>query len=445
MRQLGNNNEGQLIIDQPSIVVATDLYPSDVAQLPTEQVLGLLLERGGATSHSAILARALGIPAVVGIGPVLRTVSEGQEVCLDGSSGQLWLSPSQEEVRTLRMRRETQRIERGSLLRRSSEPTYTHDGKRILVAANIGTDADAVAAATFGAEGVGLFRTEYLFLGSNSPPDEAEQMAIYRNVSHAIKGAPIIVRTLDIGGDKSIPYLSHPSEDNPFLGMRGIRFCLGNPKLFKTQLRALLQVGFTEPIKIMLPMVSTVEEIHQTQEIMEEAREELISEDKPYKSSPEIGIMIETPAAVLNAEQLAQEVDFFCIGTNDLTQYIMAADRGNPRVGHLIDPFQPAVLHAIRHVIAAAHNAGIWISMCGEMAGDPMATELLVGMGLNEFSMSAPAIPFVKERIRSLTISTAQATVANILALKTADEVKSYLTAKHKTSDHTTDCDHNSA
>ncbi len=429
LRHLCGQEEVALVLDQPSIIVAEDLHPSDTAELPMDQVLGLLLERGGATSHSAILARALGIPAVVGIGPILQTVTDGQTVGLDGSSGRLWLSPTDPEVTQLHEQRQAWLDERQRLLKNASEPTFTQDGKRIEVAANIGSLVDAKGAVAFGAEGVGLFRTEFLFMERTEAPTEAEQIAAYQGVAQALDGAPVIIRTLDIGGDKPIPYLNQLPEENPFLGWRGIRFCLGNPDLFKTQLRALLQAGADQSIKIMLPMVSTVEEVRQTKALMGEARAELTAEGKSFNPDQELGIMIETPAAVLNAAQLASEVDFFSIGTNDLTQYVMAADRGNAQVAELISPFQPAVLRAIHAVVEAAHEANLWIGMCGEMAGNPVATPLLVGLGIDELSMSAGAIPKVKQVLRSLTIEAASQVAQNALTFDSAISIRDYMSS----------------
>lgn len=404
LRHLCQTEDETIAFAQPSIVIAADLHPSDTAQLPTDQVLGILLERGGATSHSAILARALGIPAIVGCGPQLQAVSDGQTVGLDGTSGELWLSPSGDEIARLKKQRQAHIDEQQNLRLNAAEPAITKDGKRIEIGANISSVRDAEQALQFGAEGVGLFRTEFLFMDRHEAPSEEEQLAAYRGAAQAMNGQPVIIRTLDIGGDKPIPYLNYQPEENPFLGLRGIRFCLNNVGIFKTQLRALLRAGADYPIKVMLPMVSTIDEVRQTKVLLGEIRAELTAEGIPFDSEQALGIMIETPAAVLNADQLAAEVDFFSIGTNDLTQYVMAADRGNAQVAELVDPFQPAVLHAIRTAIDAAHNAGIWIGMCGEMAGDPAATELLVGMGLDELSMSAGAIPKVKAVIRALSL-----------------------------------------
>ncbi|MEZ4709899.1 MAG: phosphoenolpyruvate--protein phosphotransferase [Caldilineaceae bacterium] len=427
LRHLAGEGGAALALTQPSIMIAADLPPSAAARLPVDLVLGLLLKRGGATSHSAILARSLGIPAVVGLGDALEELSEGQIVGLDGHTGQVWLAPIDAEIEALHSQRAAWQAEQLRLRQMAQGPTYTQDGQRIEIAANIGNAAEARTAAALGAEGVGLFRTEFLFMERDAPPSEDEQVEAYTAAAQALNGAPVIIRTLDVGGDKPIPYLNQPPEENPFLGLRGIRFCLAQPALFRTQLRALLRVGAEQNIRIMLPMVSSLREVKETQVLIEEVKRELSAAGIPYSETPQVGIMIETPAAVWAADALARAVDFFSIGSNDLTQYIMAADRGNAGVAKLISPLQPAVLRAMQHVVQAAHAADIWVGICGELAGNPLAAPLLVGLGLDELSMSAPMIPQVKDVIRGLTTAEAQQLAAKALECQTPAEVASLL------------------
>ena len=372
LRHLCGESGKTLTLDEPSILVAADLHPSDTARLPTDQVLGLLLQRGGATSHSAILARSLGIPAVVSVARALGDLEAGQIVGFDGSTGQVWLTPTATEVEALKAQRAARQTEQQRLLEPALAPTYTQDGKRIVVAANIARPVEAQRAARLGgAEGVGLFRTEFLFMDRAAPPSEEEQFVAYCAAARAFGGAQVIIRTLDVGGDKPIAYLNQQREANPFLGLRGIRLCLTQPALFKTQLCALLRAGANHNIKIMLPMIDTLHEVRQAKLLLQEAQRELEVANVCIDHMPEIGIMIETPAAVWAASALAQEIDFFSIGSNDLTQYVMAADRGNASVAELVTSVQPPVLHAIRQVVEAAHAAGIWVGICGGAGGKP--------------------------------------------------------------------------
>ncbi|MEM7126387.1 MAG: phosphoenolpyruvate--protein phosphotransferase [Chloroflexota bacterium] len=431
LRHLCGESIAPLTLSEPVILVASDIHPSDAAQLPVDQVLGILLKRGGATSHSAILARSLGIPALVGLGTHLDHVRTGQIVGFNGTSGQLWIEPDDQELQAMEAERIEWLAQQQKLVQAALQPTFTRDGERVEVAANIGTSAEATNAAEAGAEGVGLYRSEFLFMNRDNAPSEDEQVAAYIAAAQAFgppfEQAPVIIRTLDVGGDKPIDYLEQPQEENPFLGWRGIRFCLGNLSLFKTQLRALLRAGAAHNIKVMLPMVNSVDEVRQTRALLQDIQSELMAEGIGFNRHMELGIMVETPAAVWSAAHLAQEVDFFSIGTNDLTQYIMAADRGNANVAEQVTPFQPAVLQAIHHVVVTAHSAGIWVGMCGELAGNPLATPLLIGLGLDELSMSAPAIPQIKQSIRTLTQSSAQAIANQVLKYASAQEVETYL------------------
>lgn len=417
---------------EPSILVAADLTPSDTAQLDPARVLGIATETGGATSHSAILARALGIPAVVGLGASAQGLADGQMIALDGDRGVLWPEPDAATLDEMRDRRDAWQSEQKAAKAAGQGEAVTQDGRRIEVAANVGGPHDIPLALEYGAEGVGLFRTEFLFMDRATAPTEEEQLAAYRQAAEQMAPRPLIIRTLDVGGDKPVPYLDLGEEDNPFLGWRGIRFCLQMPEIFMPQLRAALRASVDEAgsalnVKIMFPMIGTLEEVRAAKAVLDEARQALRAEGLPFDESLEVGIMIEVPSAVTVADQLAREVDFFSIGTNDLTQYVMAADRGNARVAGLADALQPAVLRAIKQAADAAHAAGIWIGMCGELAGKSEATPILLGLGLDELSMSAPSIPAVKEAIRRLTIPEAERIAAQALSAESAAGVRAVL------------------
>jgi multiphosphoryl transfer protein len=421
-----------LDFDEPVILVAADLNPSDTARLNPEHVQGICTERGGATSHSAILARALAIPAIVGLGHELGVLELGQVVGMDGGSGQLWLKPNKAQQKSLKKRRADWLKQQASAKAAGQGEAITQDGHRVEVAANIGSPHDVALALEYGAEGVGLFRTEFLFMERPSAPDEAEQVAAYREAMTKLNGRPLIIRTLDVGGDKPLPYIDLGHEENPFLGWRGIRFCLGHPDLFKTQLRAICRASVSEqgqpqPVKLMFPMIGTLAELRQAKTLLAEARTELEAAGHSFTADMEVGIMVEVPSAVAIADQLAAEADFFSIGTNDLTQYLMAADRGNAQVNHLANALQPAVLRQIKQVVEAGHAAGIWVGLCGELAGNALATPLLVGLGLDELSMNAPAIPAVKQAIRGLTRADAQQLAAEVLQLESVTAVVDYL------------------
>jgi phosphocarrier protein FPr len=415
----------------PSILIAADLTPSDTARLDRERVLAVCTELGGATAHSAILARALGIPAVVGLGHAVWQVAEGQLVAVDGDAGTLWPRPDEAQVASLAARREvwleTQRRDKAA----GQGAATTPDGHGVEIAANVGSPNDVAPALEFGAEGVGLFRTEFLFMDRTTAPSEEEQFEAYRRAARAAGGRPLIIRTLDVGGDKPLPYLDLGDEANPFLGWRAIRFCLERPDVFMPQLRAILRASAAEDgprnVKLMLPMIGTPAEVRAARAMLAAAQAELRAAGVAYDEGMEVGIMIEVPSAVAVADQLARLVDFFSIGTNDLTQYVMAADRGNARVAELASALQPAVLRLVRDAARAAHAAGIWIGMCGELAGNPLAAPLLVGLGLDELSMSAPSIPAVKAAVRRFSLADAQRIAAEALALDSAEAVAHFL------------------
>jgi phosphocarrier protein FPr len=420
--------------ERPYILAAVDLTPSDTAQLDPKQVLGICTELGGATSHSAILARALGIPAVVGVGNQLAEIPDGILLGLDGRTGQLWLNPNDEQIAKLQAARDAWQAGQQAAKAASQAAADTADGLRIEVAANIGGPNDVAVALSYGAEGVGLFRTEFLFLDRTEAPGEAEQLAAYRQVVARLGKRPLIIRTLDVGGDKPLPYLDLGQEENPFLGWRGIRFCLDKPEIFMPQLRAILQAsvlddGSPANVKVMFPMIGTLAELRRAKAMLQTAREQLQAEGRPFDPNFAVGIMIELPSAVAVADMLAAEVDFFSIGTNDLTQYVMAADRGNANVAGLAQALQPAVLRMIRQTAVAAKQAGIWVGMCGELAGNALATPLLLGLGLAELSMAAPAMPDVKAALRHWSLPEAEALAAEVLQLDSVTAVQTHLEA----------------
>ena len=411
--------EGPLMPAGPVILLAEDLTPSDTAGLDPAFVLGFCTAGGGPTSHSAIIARALGIPAVVGAGPALLNLAEGGQAILDGDRGNLYLAPSPATLAAARAAQHAMQGQREAEKLRSYEPALMTDGHRIEVVANIAKAEEAAQAVNAGGEGVGLLRTEFLFLDRTSPPTEEEQYDAYCEMVQALNGLPLIIRTLDIGGDKAAPYLDMPAEENPFLGVRGIRLCLVRPELFRAQLRAIYRAAEKGPVKIMFPMVSTLEDLEAAKAIAAEVRWELGAE------AVEIGIMIEVPSAVMMADELAQEVDFFSIGTNDLTQYVLAMDRGHPVLAKQADGLHPAVLRMVQRTVQAAASAGKWVGVCGGIAGDPRGAAILAGLGVAELSVSIPSIAAIKAQIRRLSLARAQSLARQAVACRTAAEVRS--------------------
>lgn len=416
-----------------TVLLAHDLTPSMTVGLKRENIAAIVTEVGGRTSHSAILARALEIPAVLSVPKALEQIRDGDGVIVDGESGAVLLNPDQ-MTRGEYLKKQTGYEKRRALLQvYLNRRTEDADGKRYALYANIGSAAEARAAAEMGAEGIGLFRTEFLFMDRTSAPTEAEQLEAYQAVSEAMKGKEVIIRTLDVGGDKAIEYLEMDKEDNPFLGHRAIRYCLDRPELFKVQLRALLRAGAAHGnIKIMLPLVTCLEEIRGAKALLEQCKKELAAEKMAYDPDISMGIMVETPAAVWAADLLARECDFFSIGTNDLTQYTMAVDRGNAKVETLYTPFHPAVLRSISRVISAAKEAGIPVGMCGEAAADPCLIPLLMSWGLDEFSVSAASILPTRAQIHQWSQSAADQVAREAMKLSTANGVKGYLQANRK-------------
>jgi len=427
LRQLAPETAAAIHVPAGSILAAPDLSPSEAAQLNRDEVRGIVTQHGGATSHMAIIARGLALPAVVGLGTAYSMLTSGQTVIVDGDKGWILPHPTAEQIAAACRTIEQQRLEQRRQRAVGQQLAITPDGRRIEVAANIGSAADAVSVAEAGADGVGVFRTELLFMSHTLPPSEAEQVQAYTTAAENVHGGSVIIRTLDVGGDKPIAYLKLPREDNPFLGYRGIRCWLERPELAETQLRAICRVSAQHPLKVMFPMVGTLEEVQTARELVRAVQTQLTREAIPFDPQMEVGIMIEVPSAALLADVLADHVDFFSLGTNDLTQYLMAADRGNAHVNALVSPFQPALLRTIQQVVRAAHARGKWVGVCGEMAGDPRLTRVLLGLGVDELSMNAPAIPAVKTIIRETDYTAAQAVAAHVLTLPTAAQVEAYL------------------
>ena len=391
------------------IIVAADLTPSDTAQLNRQYVKAFVTDIGGRTSHSAIMARSLEIPAIVGTKEVTSTAKDGDIIIVDGLTGDVFLNPSEEVVAEYRAKAEAFAAQQAEWEKLKDSKTYTKDGHQVELAANIGTPKDLEGVVNNGAEGVGLYRTEFLYMDSHEMPTEEDQFEAYKAVLEGMNGKPVVVRTMDIGGDKELPYLPLPHEMNPFLGYRAIRISLNEPEMFRTQLRALLRASVYGKLRIMFPMIATLNDFRGAKALLEEEKAKLIAEGVAVSDDIQVGIMIEIPAAAVLAHQFAKEVDFFSIGTNDLIQYTMAADRMNERVSYLYQPYNPSILTLIKHVIDSAHKEGKWAGMCGEMAGDQTAVPLLVGLGLDEFSMSASSVLKTRSLIAKLTLSDMQA------------------------------------
>lgn len=414
---------------RPAVLVAHELTPSQVAALPADAALAFVCETGSATAHTAILARARGIPAVFGVAGAVAALAHAALVVVDGAAGCVIPDPSPDERDRWQALIDAAAAERARLASLAHGAATTLDGRAVEVAANIGLAAEAESAVAAGADGIGLFRTEFLvFQGDRDQlPGEEEQYLAYRTAVAALAGRPLTIRTLDIGGDKEVPALALPREANPFLGWRGLRLCLDRPELLRTQLRALWRAGAHGPLRVMLPMVTTITEIRAARAHVEAVRAELDAAGIPHAATLPLGIMVETPAAALRARQLSREVDFFSLGTNDLTQYTLAVDRTNEHVAALYDPFDPAVLRLIAEVAAAARAAGIWCGICGELAGDPLATPLLIGLGMDELSVSPPLVGPIKAAVRATDARAAAELVDAALACDTAAAVRDLL------------------
>jgi phosphotransferase system enzyme I (PtsI) len=406
--------------------VADELSPLETVRLDHSKILGLAMDKGAYTGHLAILARSFGIPCVVSLGNVSSQIQNGSLCALDGSTGRFIIEPDQETLEGFRLKEETRQQKIVSLAKHAAEPACTKDGVHILVCANISSSEEARQAAAQGADGVGVFRTEYLYMDKNWLPFEEEQFQVYKESLEALGDKPLVIRTLDIGGDKAHPALGLEKEDNPFLGYRAIRLSLGQPDVFRAQLRAILRAAAFGKVELMLPMVGTLDEILRARQFVEECRKELAAQGIKA-GSPPLGIMVETPAAALMAREFAAETDFFSIGTNDLTQYTLAVDRGNPRIATLYDPLDPAVLRLMALTCDAAIEEGIPVGICGELAANPKALPLLIGLGMTELSVSASWIPGIKAEIRSLEKEKCREFAQKALTLSSAAAVRSHL------------------
>ncbi len=418
------------LIDEEVVIVAEDLTPSDTAQLNKQFVKGFTTNIGGRTSHSAIMARSLEIPAVVGTKNITDTAEKDTLVIVDGIDGEVIVDPDEKQLATYKQKQADFEEQKQEWAKLKDEPTKTADGKHVELVANIGTPDDVEGVINNGGEGVGLYRTEFLYMGKSELPTEEEQYEAYKSVLEQMGDKPVVVRTLDIGGDKELSYLDLPKELNPFLGFRAIRLCLERDDIFRTQLRALLRASTSGNLKIMFPMIATLDEFRQAKAILLEEKENLTNAGTEVSDDIEIGIMVEIPSTAVIARQFAKEVDFFSIGTNDLIQYTMAADRMNERVSYLYQPYNPSILNLVNNVIEAAHAEGKWAGMCGEMAGDSIAIPILLGLGLDEFSMSATSILPARTQIKDLSKEELASFKDKLLSMNTAEEVEQFIREK---------------
>ena len=411
-------------IDEEVILVAKDLTPSETAQINLKYVLGFVTDIGGRTSHTSIMARSLELPAIVGTNDITARVNNGDMLILDGINNQIIINPTAEQLAEAKKFQAQFQAEKDELAKLKDLPAITLDGHQVEVCANIGTVKDTEGAIRNGAEGVGLYRTEFLFMDRDALPTEEEQFKAYKEVAEAMPDQPIIVRTMDIGGDKELPYMNFPKEMNPFLGWRAVRIFFDREDIMHAQLKAILRASAFGKLRIMFPMIISVEEFRSLKATVEQLKAELRADGKAFDESIEVGIMIETPAAAVMAHHLAKEVDFFSIGTNDLSQYTLAVDRGNEMISAMYNPLSPSVLTLIKMVIDASHDNGKWTGMCGELAGDERATLLLLGMGLDEFSMSAISVPRIKKLIRNTNFEDVKAMADQALSYATAAEIE---------------------
>lgn len=424
---LGVTYQTPASIAEESIVVAEDLSPSDTAQLNRQFVLGFATNIGGRTSHSAIMSRSLEIPAVVGTKTITQEVKQGDLVILDGIEGCVIIHPSSEEIEAYKEKQKAFRTKQAEWAVLKNESTVTEEGVQVELGANIGNPGDLEGVVNNGAEAIGLYRTEFLYMGREQLPTEEEQFEAYRKVLEGMGDKPVVIRTLDIGGDKELPYMNLPKELNPFLGYRAIRLCLDQQEIFRTQLRALLRASTYGNLKIMFPMIAALEELRQAKAILEEEKQGLLNRGVSVSDSLEIGMMVEIPSVAVLADRFAKEIDFFSIGTNDLIQYTLAADRMNEKVSYLYQPYHPSILRLIHTVIQAAHAEGKWVGMCGEMAGESLAIPILLGLELDEFSMSASSILPARSQLKGLSKKSAKEHIEPILNLDTAEAVVQYV------------------
>ncbi len=434
LRNLAGKDQDSLSeINERVIIVAHDLSPADTSELNTAMVMGFITDVGGRTSHTAIIAQALKIPAVVGLETATTEVQDGDILIVDGYNGEIVIGPDEEKIRAYEEKQIYHERYKSSILRLSHLPSETLDGHRVAIKANIEFLEEVVAAKDHGAEGIGLYRTEYLYLRSKGIPDEEELFEDYKQVAEIISPAPVTIRTLDIGGDKFLTDHELTKETNPALGLRAIRFCLKEPKIFKPQLRAILRASAYGKIRLIFPMISGLQELREAKKILHEVMNDLEKEKVDFDRDVKLGIMIEVPSAVTMADILAREVEFFSIGTNDLIQYALAIDRVNEHVAYMYEPFHPAIIRMITQVVRAAKDAGIEVALCGEMAGDPYCASMLLGIGIDELSMNAGAIPLLKKIIRSISRKEAIKDLEDILKFATAEEVREFIVKKTET------------
>ena len=423
----GADKHESLVADKPCIIIARDLMPGDMVHLNKDMVIGIVTEAGAKTSHTAILAKAMGIPAIVGAAGILEKVKDDETIVFDGELGSIFINPEAGIMTQYIERLEQLNAQKKELEGYKDKAAVTKDGIEVELFGNMASTAELPGLVENGAQGIGLFRTEFLYTTQDSAPSEEEQFKTYKRTAEKMAGKTVIIRTLDIGGDKEIPYLGLEKEENPFLGCRGIRLCFDKVEMWKVQLRALLRASVYGDIRIMLPMISVIEEVRQAKAIINEVKTELRGKGIPFNEKLEIGIMIETPAAAMIADVMASEVDFFSIGTNDLIQYTLACDRMNPKISYLYSQFNPSVLRLIKHIIDVGHEYGIKVGMCGEAAGDVRLIPLFVGMGLDEFSMNTSALLEAKKTITQISKLEMSKQVSAVLKLKTAEEVEAYL------------------
>ncbi len=426
---LGRHPDVLAQLSEAVVVVAHDLSPSETALMHKKHVLAFVTDIGGRTGHTAIMAKSLEIPAVVGVEVATKRIHKGDLVVIDGVRGEVVIDPDPETLHKYEVeQRRLQEIDR-QLLPLRDLPAETLDGHRIVLAANIEVPDEILSVLAHGAAGIGLYRTEFFYLNRTDLPSEEEQFQAYKSVAERMGSQPVIIRTVDLGGDKFLSPLELPSEMNPFMGWRAIRFCLARPDIFRVQLRAILRASAYGNLKLMFPMISGIDELRRANEILREVKTELVREGLPFSSTMEVGAMIEVPSAALTCDLLAKEAQFFSIGTNDLIQYSLAVDRMNEKIAYLYEPTHPAIIRLIKHIIEAGHQAGLWVGMCGEMAGEPALALLLLGMGLDEFSASPVQVPLVKKVVRSVEYRLAQSIAQEALTLKTSKEVENFLTA----------------
>lgn len=424
---LGIESMDLSILKEECIIVAEDLTPSDTAQMNKDMILGIVTELGGTTSHTSIIARSLEIPAIAGVEDIIGTVKNGDIIIIDGSKGTITLEPSKKDIEAYKTKKKEQEDFRFKLQEMRGKGSISKDGTKVEIAANIGNHRDLNSVIENDGEGVGLFRTEFLYMDNNRLPTEEEQFKAYRFVAEGLEGKPVIIRTLDVGGDKDIPYMNLPKEMNPFLGYRAIRLCLDRTDIFKTQLRALLRASAFGNIKIMFPMISNIEEVRLAKRQLEEAKEELTKENIEFNPNIEVGIMVEIPAVAIHSDIFAKEIDFFSIGTNDLIQYTVAVDRGNQHISNLYNQYHPSVLKLIKMTIENGHKEGIWVGMCGEAAGDEKLIPLLLAMGLDEFSMNPSSMLKARYIIKNTSKEEIEPMLDKILSLPTAEDVERFI------------------